>query len=77
MVEGYHLHVGGGYGEDRAIARELYRDVPATEVPHVVERLLRTYLDHRAGYTESFIEFVGRPEIVQHKELLERHAIAA
>jgi ferredoxin-nitrite reductase len=77
MVEGYHLHVGGGYGEDRAIARELYRDVPATEVPHVVERLLRTYLDHRTGYTEPFIEFVSRLDLEQLKQLLEQHAIAA
>jgi ferredoxin-nitrite reductase len=77
MVEGYHLHVGGGYGEDRAIARELYRDVPATDAPHVVERLLRTYLDHRTAYTESFIEFVSRHDIEQLKQLLERHAIAA
>jgi ferredoxin-nitrite reductase len=77
MVEGYHVHVGGGYGEDRAIARELYREVPATDLPHVVERLLRTYLDHRTGYTESFIEFVARHDIEQLKQLMEQHAIAA
>jgi ferredoxin-nitrite reductase len=77
MVEGYHLHVGGGYGESRAIARELHRDVPAAEAPHVVERLLRTYLDHRTGYGESFIEFVTRHDVEQLKALLERHAVAA
>jgi ferredoxin-nitrite reductase len=26
-VEGFHLHVGGGFGADAAIGRELYRDV--------------------------------------------------
>jgi ferredoxin-nitrite reductase len=77
MVEGYHLHVGGGYGESRAIARELYRDVLASDAPQVVARLLRTYLDHRTGYGESFIEFVARHEVEQLKALLERHAIAA
>jgi ferredoxin-nitrite reductase len=77
MVEGYHLHVGGGYGEERAIARELFRDVVATELPQVVERLLRTYLENRSGAGESFVEFVGRHEIEQLKQLMERHAVAA
>ena len=26
-VEGYHIHVGGGFGPDATIAREIYRDV--------------------------------------------------
>jgi ferredoxin-nitrite reductase len=77
MVEGYHLHVGGGYGADRAIARELNRDVPATDAPHVVERLLRTYLDHRTGYAESCVDFVARHDNEQQKQNLERHANAA
>ena len=29
-IEGYHVHVGGGYGEEQALARELFRDVKAT-----------------------------------------------
>jgi ferredoxin-nitrite reductase len=77
MVEGYHLYVGGGYGEGRGIGRELYRDVPAGDAPRVVERLLRAYLDHRSSYRESFVDFVRRHEIDQLKELLERDAVAA
>jgi ferredoxin-nitrite reductase len=76
-VDGYHVFVGGGYGTGQAIARELCRDVPATDAPHVVERLLRAYLDHRTGYAESFAAFVARHEVEVLKQLLERHAIAA
>jgi ferredoxin-nitrite reductase len=77
LVEGYHVFVGGGYGVTQGIAREIYRDVPATEAPQVVERLLRTYLEHRRSYEESFVDFVKRFEINSLKELLERHAVAA
>jgi ferredoxin-nitrite reductase len=77
VVDGYHVFVGGGYGETQAIARELYRDVPATDAPHVVELLLRTYLDHRTSHRESFVEFVKRFKTDQLKELLEQHALAA
>jgi ferredoxin-nitrite reductase len=60
MVEGYHVFVGGGYGEDRAIGRELFRDVVAEELPFVVERMLRGYLAHREAPSETFNEFVRR-----------------
>ncbi|MDB5325582.1 MAG: sir 1, partial [Phycisphaerales bacterium] len=47
MVEGYHLFVGGGYGADQAIGRELKRNIVADDVPHVIESLLRGYLAER------------------------------
>jgi ferredoxin-nitrite reductase len=59
-VEGYHVHVGGGYGSRGAIARELFRDVVATDAPAVLERLLRVYLDKRTGPEETFQDFVTR-----------------
>ncbi|MDB5320290.1 MAG: NAD(P)H-dependent nitrite reductase catalytic subunit [Phycisphaerales bacterium] len=77
LVDGYHLFVGGGYGETQAIARELYRDIPATEAPQVVEGLLQSYLENRTSYRESFIEFVVRVEIDRLKELLEQYVVAA
>jgi ferredoxin-nitrite reductase len=77
MVEGYHLFVGGGYGATQRIAHELYRDIPATQAPQVVEALLRTYLEHRTSYKESFIEFVLRVDVPRLKELLEQYALVA
>ena len=35
QVEGYHILVGGGFGPDAGIARELYRDVKAEDCPRV------------------------------------------
>jgi ferredoxin-nitrite reductase len=59
-VEGYHVYVGGGWGSERAIARELKRDVPAAEVAQLIERMLKAYLAHRAGPQESFHQFCKR-----------------
>jgi ferredoxin-nitrite reductase len=64
-VEGYHLFVGGGYGSQQAIGREFQRDVKADEAPAVVERLLRSYLQHRLSDGEGFQTFVARHTIDQ------------
>ncbi len=62
-VEGYHVLVGGGFGVDAALARDIYRDVKAEDVPMTVERMLRGYLAHRAGRDETFFAFARRHEI--------------
>ena len=61
-VEGYHMHVGGGYGTDAAIARPIYDDVKAEDVPSRVEGLLKAYLAHRADVAEGFASFARRHE---------------
>src|SRR3954452_18251283 len=53
-VEGYHILVGGGFGPDAALAREIYRDVRAEDAPSTVERMLKAYLAHRASSNETF-----------------------
>lgn len=60
MVEGYHVFVGGGYGHEQGIGRELYRNVPATDLPDCVEALLRFWLKERRDNQEAFREFVLR-----------------
>jgi ferredoxin-nitrite reductase len=62
-VEGYHVLVGGGFGPDAALGRELFRDVKAENAPQTIERILKAYLAHRASPAESFIEFARRHEI--------------
>jgi ferredoxin-nitrite reductase len=59
-VEGYHVYVGGGYGAQQGIGRELVRNVIADDVPAVIERVLRTYLAKRASPEQTFLEFVRR-----------------
>jgi ferredoxin-nitrite reductase len=60
QAEGYHLFVGGGFGERRELAREILRDVPAETVPQVLERLLAAYMARRATPDEAFQAFAKR-----------------
>ena len=69
-VEGYHIHVGGGFGPDAALGREIYRDVKAENAPATVERLLKTYLAHRDG-EETFLAFTRRHETEALKALFD------
>jgi len=62
-VEGYHILVGGGFGPNAALGRELYRDVVAAEVPRTVARILKAYLAHRASRDETFLAFTRRQDI--------------
>jgi ferredoxin-nitrite reductase len=59
-VEGYHVYLGGGYGERRELAREVMRDVPHDALPQVLERLLGGYLAQRNSAAESFHDFTKR-----------------
>src|SRR5262249_28988716 len=54
LIEGYHVFVGGGYGEQQHIGREMFRSVPAQEVPQVIEKMLRAYLTHRQDEAEEW-----------------------
>jgi ferredoxin-nitrite reductase len=75
-VEGYHIHVGGGFGPDAAIAPELYRDVKAEDAPRTVERVLQAYLAHRTSPQESFLAFARRHQIDALRALVDREALA-
>ena len=60
QVEGYHLHVGGGFGAEGAIGSLLHADVKADDAPAVIEALLRAYQAHRLSPSESFQSFTKR-----------------
>jgi ferredoxin-nitrite reductase len=75
-VEGYHVLIGGGFGPYAALGREIYRDVKAQDAPQTIERILKTYLAHRASKDESFIAFARRHEIDALKNMAEREAVA-
>jgi ferredoxin-nitrite reductase len=62
-IEGYHILVGGGFGPDAALARELYRDVKAEDAPRAIERMLKAYLAHRSSPDENFQAFTRRHDI--------------
>src|SRR5262244_194406 len=73
-VEGYHVLIGGGFGPQAALGRELYRDVKAEDAPQTVERILKAYLRNRAACEESFIAFARRHEIDVLRPMSEREA---
>jgi ferredoxin-nitrite reductase len=56
-VEGYHLHLGGGFGQDALMGREIMRDIKAENVPKTIERLLRFYMHERSAPSETFLAF--------------------
>ena len=58
-VDGYHVLVGGGFGPDATLARDIYKDVKAEDAPRTVERILQGYLAHREG-SETFLAFSKR-----------------
>lgn len=61
-VDGFHIHVGGGFGPDAAIARELFANVPVEDCPAAVLRLLKAYLRNRSDPSETFVAFARRFE---------------
>lgn len=63
-VEGYHVFIGGGFGVQQGIGRELLHAVPAADLPHAVERILKGYMEQRDA-DESFIDFARRHDIDQ------------
>ena len=73
-IEGYHILVGGGFGPNAALGRELYRDVSAEQTPRTVARILKAYLAHRASPEETFLAFSRRHEIDALKALTDLEA---
>ncbi len=69
QIEGYHVLVGGGFGPDAALAREIHRDVKATDVPAIIERLLKAYLAGRASREETFLAFMRRHDDATIKQM--------
>ncbi len=70
-VPGYNLFVGGGYGVDGAIGRELFPLVKAEDAPELVRRVLATYRARRSGPEESFQAFAARHDADALKTLIE------
>lgn len=58
-VEGYHIVLGGGVDDNRGIAKEVFSSVPFTEIPALVEGMLKTYLS-KCESDETFVSFTRR-----------------
>lgn len=59
MVEGYHVHLGGGWGASQAIGRRIFESVPMSEIPDLLSSIVAGYLQQRAP-EETFADFSAR-----------------
>jgi ferredoxin-nitrite reductase len=75
QIEGYHIYVGGGFGPDAVLGREIYRDIKAQDAPRTVERMLKGYLANRASCDETFLAFSRRHPVDALKQMFEPEAV--
>ena len=68
-VPGYHVFVGGGFGERQAVGRQLFTGVSAAQLNTTIERILKNFLRHRLP-GEAFQSFTTRHDLRQLQELL-------
>ncbi|MBZ0254752.1 NirA family protein, partial [bacterium] len=70
-VEGYNILLGGGVDQNQGLGREVFKAIPFSRTPQLIERILNVYLEKRAP-GESFVEFTRRHEIGQLQELFSK-----
>lgn len=58
-VDGYNIVLGGGVDDTQAVAREVWKAVAYTDIPPLLERLLKAYQLQRAS-GETFARFTNR-----------------
>ena len=73
-VEGYHVLVGGSSGAASKLGREIYRSIPADQMPQRIETMLRGFLGHRRS-GESFHAFATRHSVEDLIRLFEANAV--
>ncbi len=73
-VEGYHVFIGGGFGPDAALGRELFRDISADDTPRLIEHILKAYVAHRASHDETFLGYARRHDIASLKAMVAAEA---
>lgn len=66
--EGYHVVFGGGTGADAAIGKQVFTGIPFSDLPTLLERVLKTYQAKRQP-GETFAAFTRRHEVKQLQEM--------
>jgi len=61
-LDGYHVFLGGGFGKNQAVGRQVFNAIPHDELPPLMEKVLRGYLRHRQD-GESFQAFSRRHDL--------------
>ena len=66
--EGYNVILGGGDDHEQALGREIFKGIRFTELPALLERILKIYMERRRS-GESFTRFTRRHEVGQLQEM--------
>ena len=61
-VEGYHVFVGGGFGGNQALGRQVFTGISFEQLKPTLETMLRGYLKHRQP-GERFSDFTRRHDL--------------
>jgi ferredoxin-nitrite reductase len=67
-VDGYHVFVGGGFGKNQAVGRQIFAGLAAKDLPVTLERMLGVYMKLRDG-RESFRQFTNRHDVRRLQEM--------
>ena len=67
-TEGYHVVLGGGAGAESGIGRQIFTGIPASDLPRLLEQVLRVYLAQRQP-GESFASFTRRQDLGRLQEI--------
>ena len=60
--DGYHVFVGGGFGANQAVGRQVFNGIAFDSLPPLIEKMLRGYLRH-CGEGETFQAFTARHDL--------------
>jgi ferredoxin-nitrite reductase len=69
QVEAYHVLLGGKCVGDQVLGREVFHGIPFSQVPPLLERVLKTYLERRKDRQETFVQFTGRHSVKELQEM--------
>jgi len=61
-VEGYHVFVGGGFGNNQAVGRQVFQGISVEQLKPTLEKMLKGYLRHRQ-WGETFQKFTQRHDL--------------
>jgi ferredoxin-nitrite reductase len=61
-LEGYHVFVGGGFGENQAVGRQVFNGISFNELKPTLEKMLTGYLRRRQP-GETFLAFTNRHDL--------------
>jgi ferredoxin-nitrite reductase len=69
QVEAYHILLGGRCVGGQVLGREVFHGIPFSQIPPLLERVLKTYLERRKDRQETFVQFTARHSVKELQEM--------